>query len=104
MTETTALTPKSYTHFRGLLPTAIMQVHGTGHHDLFGKGGRKLTDRGKRIRQWPVQQLRQPLLLCLLPGGDRGTSARGHPPAWAVEPRVCPGTACRRIDQPAPLL
>src|SRR6266404_1921649 len=26
-------------HFRPLLLTAIMQAHGTRHHDLFGKGG-----------------------------------------------------------------
>jgi hypothetical protein len=82
--------PTPSAHFRRLLPPAIMQAHGTGHHDLFGKGDRELTDRGKRIRQWPGQQLRQSLLLCLLPGGDCGASARGDTSAWAVEPRVCP--------------
>ena len=89
--------PTPPAHFRRLLLTAIMQVHGTGHHDLFGQGDRELTDRGKRIRQWSVQQLRQPLLLRLLSGGDCGASARGNPPARAVEPRVCPGATRRSV-------
>jgi|RhiMetdeSRZDD1v2_1073273.scaffolds.fasta_scaffold153653_5 hypothetical protein len=58
--------PTPSARFQPLLPIAIEQAHGTGHHDLFGKGNRELTDRGKRMRQWPVQQLRQPLLLRLL--------------------------------------
>src|SRR5918997_2020929 len=85
-------------HFRYLPPTAIMQVYATRYRYLFDQGDRELTHRGNRIHQWPLQQLRQPLLLCVLSGGNHGASHRGHPPLRAVEPPIRPGTVRRSID------